>query len=64
MPDPAIANFSKAIQLEPDKYRQILREELKNVHSVLDSVRYKDAFIRLLTGGPPSGPTKNKSSHE
>lgn len=64
MPDPAIANFSKAIQLEPDKYRQILREELKNVHSVLDSVRYKDAFIRLLTGGPPSGPNKNKSSHE
>jgi superkiller protein 3 len=52
LPDPAIANFAKAIQLEPEKYRQILREELKNVHSVLDSVRYKDAFVRLLNGGP------------
>jgi tetratricopeptide (TPR) repeat protein len=49
LPDPSIANFSKAIQQEPDKYRQLLREELKNVHSVLDSVRYKDAFVRLLT---------------
>lgn len=47
-PDPAITNFAKAIELEPDKYRQLLREELKNVHSVLDSVRYRDAFIRLL----------------
>jgi tetratricopeptide (TPR) repeat protein len=54
LPDPAIANFAKAIQMEPEKYRQILREELKNVHSVLDSVRYKDAFIRLLNGGPPT----------
>jgi tetratricopeptide (TPR) repeat protein len=53
-PDPAIANFTKAIQLEPERYRQILREELKNVRSVLDSVRYKDAFVRLLNGGPPA----------
>jgi len=47
-PDAAIPNFAKAIQLEPEKYRQVLRDELKNVHSVLDSVRYKDAFVRLL----------------
>jgi len=50
MADPAIVSFARAIQLEPDKYRQILREELKNVHSVLDSIRYKEAFVRLLTG--------------
>jgi tetratricopeptide (TPR) repeat protein len=49
LPDPSIVNFAKAIQQEPEKYRQLLREELKNVHSVLDSVRYKEAFIRLLT---------------
>lgn len=53
--DPSIANFAKAIQLEPDKYRQILREELKNVHSILDAVRYKDAFIRLI-GIAPAAP--------
>jgi tetratricopeptide (TPR) repeat protein len=46
--DPAIAAFGKAIELEPEKYRAILREELKKVHSVLDSVRYKEAFMRLL----------------
>jgi hypothetical protein len=54
MPDPAIVSFAKAIQLEPDKYRQILREELKNVHSVLDSVRYKESFVRLLTDKLPA----------
>jgi hypothetical protein len=48
LPDPAIENFAKAIQLEPEKYRQMLLDELKNVHSVLDSVRYRDAFVRLL----------------
>jgi tetratricopeptide (TPR) repeat protein len=47
-PDASIKNFAKAIELEPEKYRQLLREELKNVHSVLDSVRYKDAFVRLV----------------
>jgi tetratricopeptide (TPR) repeat protein len=46
--DPAIAAFGKAIELEPEKYRAILREELKKVHSVLDSVRYKETFTRLL----------------
>jgi tetratricopeptide (TPR) repeat protein len=56
-PDPAIANFARAIQMEPEKYRQILREELKNVHSVLDSVRYKDAFIRLLSSGSSTPPS-------
>ena len=47
-PDPAISAFGKAIELEPEKYRAILREELKKVHSVLDSIRYKEAFTRLL----------------
>ena len=51
-PDPSIQAFSKAIALEPEKYREILREELKNVHSVLDSVRYKSAFTRLLNSAP------------
>jgi tetratricopeptide (TPR) repeat protein len=48
-PDPSIAAFERAVEMEPDKYRGILREELKNVHSVLDSVRYKAEFRRLLT---------------
>jgi superkiller protein 3 len=52
--DQAIDSLGKAIELEPDKYRQILREELRNVHSVLDSIRYKEKFTRLLTGPPPS----------
>jgi tetratricopeptide (TPR) repeat protein len=47
-PDLSIANFTRAIELEPDKYRAMLREELKKVHSVLDSVRYKEKFVRLL----------------
>jgi tetratricopeptide (TPR) repeat protein len=50
--DPAIAAFAKAIEREPEKYRAMLREELKKVHSVLDSIRYKEAFTRLLN--PPS----------
>jgi tetratricopeptide (TPR) repeat protein len=53
-PEPSIANFGKAIELEPEKYRQVLREELRKVHSVLDSVRYQEKFARLLTGPPPS----------
>jgi len=50
--DQAIAAFGKAIDLEPEKYRAILREELKKVHSVLDSIRYKEAFVRLVN--PPT----------
>ena len=48
-PDPSIAAFTKAIELEPEKYREILREELRNVHSVLDSVRFQKRFTSLLT---------------
>jgi tetratricopeptide (TPR) repeat protein len=48
-PEEAISNLAKAIEMEPEKYRQILREELKNVHSVLDSIRYKDGFAKLLS---------------
>jgi tetratricopeptide (TPR) repeat protein len=47
-PDPAIEAFTRAIELEPEKYRSILREELKQVHSKLDSVRYKEKFVHLL----------------
>jgi tetratricopeptide (TPR) repeat protein len=47
-PDLSITNFTRAIELDPDKYRAMLREELIKVHSVLDSVRYKEKFIRLL----------------
>jgi tetratricopeptide (TPR) repeat protein len=51
-PDIAIANFARAIELEPDKYRNLLNEELKKVHSVLDPIRYKDSFTRLLSNPP------------
>ncbi len=54
--DDAIAHLTRAVELEPDKYRKILREELRNVHSVLDSVRYKEDFTKLLTGLPESPP--------
>jgi tetratricopeptide (TPR) repeat protein len=47
-PDRSIANFTRAIELEPDKYRAMLKEELRKVHSVLDSVRYKEKFVRLM----------------
>jgi tetratricopeptide (TPR) repeat protein len=50
--DQAIAAFGKAIEMEPEKYRAKLREELKNVHSVLDSIRYKEAFVRLINLPP------------
>ena len=51
-PDPAIAALAKAIELEPEKYRTKLREELKKVHSVLDSIRYRESFTRLLNPSP------------
>lgn len=47
-PDSAIAAFGKAIELEPDKYRHVLNEELKKVHSVLDPIRYQERFTKLL----------------
>jgi tetratricopeptide (TPR) repeat protein len=47
-PDISIGYFTRAIELEPDKYRTMLKEELRKVHSVLDSVRYKEKFVRLL----------------
>ena len=53
-PDPAITNLARALELEPERYRQILRDELKKVHSVLDSIRYSERFARLLTGPPPT----------
>jgi tetratricopeptide (TPR) repeat protein len=52
-PESSIANFRSAIEMEPDRFRQILLNELKNVTSVLDSVRYKKEFAELLTGPPP-----------
>ena len=50
--NPAIAAFARAIEMEPDKYRAILREELKKVHSILDPVRYKEGFTKLLNSTP------------
>lgn len=50
--DPAIANLARAIELEPEKYRSLLKEELKKVHSVLDPIRYKESFTRLLQDAP------------
>jgi tetratricopeptide (TPR) repeat protein len=52
MPDASIAAFTHAIDLEPEKYRAVLREELKKVHSVLDPVRYKEGFVKLLEQTP------------
>ena len=48
-PDPAIAAFARAIEMDPEKYRTLLKEELKKVVSILDSVRYKAEFNRLLS---------------
>lgn len=50
--DPAIANLARAIELEPEKYKSLLKEELKKVHSVLDPIRYKESFTRLLQDAP------------
>ncbi|HSW40036.1 MAG TPA: tetratricopeptide repeat protein, partial [Acidobacteriota bacterium] len=47
--DESIASFAAAIEKEPDKYREILRDELKNVRSILNGVRYKKEFLDLLT---------------
>ena len=48
--DLAIPAFAKAIEMEPEKYRAILMDELKNLHSALDSVRYNKEFRQLLSG--------------
>jgi len=48
-PDPSIDAFAKAIELEPEKYRRILKEELKNVRSALDGIRFQKRFTSLLT---------------
>lgn len=56
MGDQAVTNLAKAIELDPETYRQILREEIKKVHSALDSIRYTEPFARLLTGPPPAPP--------
>ena len=47
--DSAVAEaFAKAVDMEPEEYRPRLLKELKNVHSVLDPVRYDDRFLRIL----------------
>jgi tetratricopeptide (TPR) repeat protein len=51
-PDPSIAAFTRAIEMEPEKYRAVLKEELKKVHSVLDPIRYKEGFTKLLGTAP------------
>ena len=48
-PDKSIDAFAKAIEMEPVKYREILKEELKSVHSALDPIRFQKRFTDLLT---------------
>ena len=47
--DLSINAFAKAIELEPERYRTVLKDELKNVHSVLDNIRFQKRFMDLLT---------------
>jgi tetratricopeptide (TPR) repeat protein len=61
-PDPAIAAFAKAIEMEPDKYQALLKEELKKVVSILDSVRYKAEFNKLLSAPKKQSPVANPQS--
>jgi len=46
--DPSIEAFARAIELEPEKYRSLLLQELQKVHSVLDPVRYDKRFLQIL----------------
>jgi Flp pilus assembly protein TadD len=46
--DRALSHFAVAFEREPEKYVPIVREELKAVRSELDSIRYSDAFNKLL----------------
>jgi len=50
-PDQSITAFAKAIELEPERYREVLKDELRNVRSVLDGIRFQKRFTDLLT--PP-----------
>jgi tetratricopeptide (TPR) repeat protein len=52
-PEPSIDAFAKAVELDPERYRAVLREELKNVHSILDGVRFQKRFMDLLATGQP-----------
>jgi len=45
--DAALEQLEKAVALEP-KLKQMLRDELRNVHSDLDSVRYKQRFADII----------------
>ena len=44
----AIEHLEKAFQIEPEKYVPIMRQELRNVHSPFDSIRYTPAFAELM----------------
>jgi hypothetical protein len=48
--DRSIDAFAKAVELDPDGTRAVLREELKKLHSLFESIRYRTAFTRLLKG--------------
>ena len=46
--DQSIDHFSRSLELEPAKYLPIIQQELLNVASDLDAVRYKPRFAELL----------------
>jgi protein O-GlcNAc transferase len=47
-PGEAIASFAAAIEMEPETYRGMLREEVKNSRSILEEVRHKKEFMDLF----------------
>ncbi len=46
--DQSIDHFSRSLELEPAKYLPIIQQELRNVVSDLDAVRYQPRFAELL----------------
>ena len=48
VPDAALQHLAIAFQRQADKYVPIVIEELKNVHSDLDAIRYTKAFADLM----------------
>ena len=46
--DQSIDHFSRSLELEPAKYLPIIQQELRNVASDLDAIRYKPRFAELL----------------
>lgn len=45
--EPALEHLARAVALEP-RFKLILRDELRNVHSDLDSIRYMQRFADII----------------